>query len=184
MQGFLLVLGGLAAVFSVYVVLAYNGLVSARQRVDEGWSGIDVQLKRRSDLVPNLVETVKAYAAHESDLFDRVSRARMQAGNADPARRAASEQALGRALGGLLALSESYPDLKASRNFQDLHKALEGIEADIQHARRYFNGAVRIMNTKVQSFPSNLVARRFGFGPARFFELDAPAGGDLPKVRF
>lgn len=170
-----------------YVIVTYNGLVTARQRVNEAWSGMDVQLKRRSDLVPNLVETVKGYASHESDLLEQVTRTRAlahEARGADPDARAQTEQSLGLAVGRLLAVAENYPALRASENFQELHEALEETENGIQHARRYFNGAVRVMNVKVQSFPGNLIANRFGFAEARFFELDSPADRELPKVGF
>ena len=169
------------------VIAIYNGLVAARQRVNEAWSGIDVQLKRRSDLVPNLVETVKGYATHESDLIEQVTRTRALAGearDASPGERAESEQSFGQAIGRLLAVAENYPALRASENFQELHEALEETENGIQHARRYFNGAVRVMNVKVQSFPGNLIAERYGFTEARFFELDSPSDRELPKVGF
>ena len=169
------------------VIAIYNGLVAARQRVNEAWSGIDVQLKRRSDLVPNLVETVKGYATHESDVIEQVTRTRALAGearDAGPGERAESEQSFGQAIGRLLAVAENYPALRASENFQELQKALKETENGIQHARRYFNGAVRVMNVKVQSFPGNIIADRFGFSEARFFELDAPAERELPKVSF
>ncbi len=169
------------------VIAIYNGLVVARQRVNEAWSGIDVQLKRRSDLVPNLVETVKGYATHESDVIEQVTRTRALAGearDAGPGERAETEQSFGQAIGRLLAVAESYPALRASENFQELQQALEETENGIQHARRYFNGAVRVMNVKVQSFPGNIIADRFGFSEARFFELDAPAERELPKVSF
>lgn len=131
------------------VIAIYNGLVVARQRVNEAWSGIDVQLKRRSDLVPNLVETVKGYATHESDVIEQVTRTRALAGearDAGPGERAETEQSFGQAIGRLLAVAESYPALRASENFQELQQALEETENGIQHARRYFNGAVRVMN--------------------------------------
>lgn len=170
-----------------YAIAVYNGLVTARQRVNEAWSGIDVQLKRRTDLVPNLVETVKGYATHENDLFEQVTRARALAGDAqgaDPDNRAGPENAFGQAIGRLMAVAENYPALRASENFRELQEALDETENGIQHARRYFNGAVRVMNVKVQSFPGNLIAGRFGFTEARFFELDAPAERELPRVGF
>lgn len=175
----------IAALLGLYVVLTYNGLVALRQKVAEGFSGIDVQLKRRSSLIPNLVETVKGYMAHERQVLEQVTRSRQAADDSrDLPQRAAAEARLGAALGQLFALAEAYPDLKASRNFQDLHASLEATERDIQHARRYYNGAVRMLNIKVQSFPSNLIARQFGFAEAGFFELDAPSERDLPKVDF
>ncbi len=170
-----------------YAIAFYNGLVTARQRVNEAWSGIDVQLKRRTDLVPNLIETVKGYATHENELFEQVTRARALASgarDAEPGQRAETEQSLGQAIGRLIAVAENYPALRASENFQELHDALEETENGIQHARRYFNGAVRVMNVKVQSFPGNMIAGRYGFTEARFFELDAPSDRDLPKVGF
>ena len=148
---------------------------------------MDVQLKRRSDLVPNLVETVKGYAAHESDLFEEVTRARALAGgasNADPDTRAKTEQSFGQAIVRLMAVAENYPALRASENFQDLQEALQETENGIQHARRYFNGAVRVMNVKVQSFPGNVIANRYGFTEANFFEIDSAAERELPKVSF
>ena len=154
----------------IYAMVVFNRLVRERNMVREGWSGIDVQLKRRSDLVPNLVETVKGYATHESDLIEQVTRTRALAGkarDASPGERAESEQSFGQAIGRLLAVAENYPALRASENFQELQKALEETENGIQHARRYFNGAVRVMNVKVQSFPGNMVADRFGFSEAR-----------------
>ena len=170
-----------------YAIATYNGLVTARQRVNEAWSGIDVQLKRRTDLVPNLIETVKGYATHENELFEQVTRARALARGAqgaDPGQRAETEQSFGQAIGRLLAVAENYPALRASENFQELHEALEETENGIQHARRYFNGPVRVMNVKVQSFPGNLIAGRYGFTEARFFELDSPSDRELPKVGF
>ncbi|AUH64240.1 LemA family protein [Paracoccus zhejiangensis] len=169
----------------LYVILAYNGLVAARQRTGEAWSGIDVQLKRRSNLVPNLVEVVKGYAAHETEVLQQVTQTRARVGSdGSVGERAAAEARLGGALAGLVALAENYPDLKASQNFRDLHASLDEIERDIQHARRYYNGAVRVLNTKVQSFPSNLVAARFGFGLAEYFELDSPTERQVPGVSF
>ncbi len=176
---------GIALAVAIYGVVIYNALVALRQKVAEAWSGIDVQLKRRSNLVPNLVETVKGYASHEKDLLDQLTRVRATAaGQGDVAGRAAAEGQLGAVLSRLFAVAEAYPDLKASRNFQDLHASLDEIERDIQHARRYYNGAVRMLNVKVQSFPSNLIASRFGFGEATFFELETPAERDVPKVSF
>ncbi|SEH58474.1 LemA family protein [Paracoccus alkenifer] len=176
---------GIALAAAIYGVVIYNALVALRQKVAEAWSGIDVQLKRRSNLVPNLVETVRGYASHEKELLDRLTRTRASAAEpGDVAGRAAAEGQLGAALTRLFAVAEAYPDLKASRNFQDLHASLDEIERDIQHARRYYNGAVRMLNVKVQSFPSNLIAGRFGFHEAAFFELESPAERDVPKVSF
>jgi LemA protein len=173
--------------FAGYAVTVYNALVKARQMVKEAWSGIDVQLKRRADLIPNLVETVKGYASHEKDTLERVTemRARAQAVPADDiAGRAAAEGLLSQALGRLLAIAESYPDLKASQNFLELQRSLETTEGEIQMARRYYNGAVRQLNTKVESFPSNLVAGQFGFTQADYFELENPDDRKRPDVKF
>jgi LemA protein len=170
-----------------YVIGAYNGLVRARQMVQEAWSGIDVQLKRRADLIPNLVETVKGYASHEKEALERVTETRARAQNVptgDIQGRAAAEGMLSQALGRLLAVAEAYPDLKASQNFAELQRALETTERDIQMARRYYNGSVRELNTKVESFPSNLVAGQFGFAKADYFELEDPSDRQLPEVKF
>ncbi|RJL01221.1 LemA family protein [Paracoccus siganidrum] len=173
--------GGLA----LYAVAVYNRLVGLRQRTREAWSGIDVQLKRRSNLIPNLVETVRGYVTHEKDLLDQITRSRAAASGSDSvAERAAVEGQLGAVLGRLFAVAEAYPDLKASRNFQDLHASLDGIERDIQHVRRYYNGAVRMLNIAVQSFPSNLIAGLFGFRQADYFELDDPSERAVPQVAF
>lgn len=172
---------------SAYAVTVYNALVRARQMVQEAWSGIDVQLKRRADLIPNLVETVKGYATHEKDALERVTEMRARAQNVpagDIQGRAAAEGLLSQALGRLLAVAEAYPDLKASQNFTELQRSLETTEGEIQMSRRYYNGAVRQLNTKVESFPSNLVATQFGFSLADYFELENPDDRKLPNVKF
>ncbi len=170
-----------------WAITIYNGLVRQRQMVREGWSGIDVQLKRRSDLVPNLVETVKGYATHERGTLEQVIELRNAAGavpSGDVEGRARAESALSAALGRLFALAEAYPDLKASANFAELQGALERIEHDIQMARRYYNGAVRDLNTSVEQFPNNLVAGRFGFHQEPFFEIEDPGDRQVPKIAF
>jgi LemA protein len=176
----------LAAAVVVYAAVLFNRLVRARQMANEGWSGIDVQLKRRADLVPNLVDTVKGYAAHERGLFQEITELRNQA-NAlprdDVEGRARAEGALSMALGRLFALVENYPDLKASANFLELQQELSRLETDIQMARRYYNGAVRNLNILVESVPSNLVARLFGFGQRAFFELADAAERAAPRVQ-
>lgn len=187
MQTVFIVLAALIVIVVGYVILTYNGLVRLRQMVREAWSGIDVQLKRRADLIPNLVETVKAYAGHERETLAAVTemRTRAQAVPADNiAGRAAAEGMLGQALGRLMAVAEAYPDLKANENFRELQTALAAIEGEIQMARRYYNGSTRDLNVKVESFPSNLVAGQFGFSQAEFFELEDPADRALPKVAF
>ncbi|MCM2394923.1 LemA family protein [Rhizobium sp. S95] len=176
----------LAAV-ALYVVYVYNGLVKSRQMTEEAWSGIDVQLKRRADLIPNLIETVKGYAAHEKGTLEEVVELRNRAQavpSGDVAGRAQAEGLLGQALGRVIALAEAYPDLKANQNFLELQKSLEIIEGEIQMSRRYYNGAARDLNVKVDSFPSNLVARNFGFGKAGYFEIANEADRAVPSVKF
>jgi len=171
---------------ALYAILLFNRLVSTRQMANEAWSGIDVQLKRRSDLVPNLVETVKGYASHERQLFEEVTKLRNAARalpDSDVAGRAQAEGALSAMLGRLFALAENYPDLKASANFLDLQQELSRLENEIQMARRYYNGAVRNLNTMVESVPSNIVARLFGFGQRPYFELADSSEGAVPRVQ-
>ncbi len=172
------------ALIVLWAILTYNGLVARRAMVAEGWSGIDAQLKRRADLIPNLVETVKGYAAHERTTFDELARLRSAGGSQDPAQRAAAETAITAAIGKVMAVAEAYPDLKASANFQSLQKDLADIEDQIQLARRYYNGAVRNLNVSVQQFPSNLIANSTGFTAAQFFQLDNAADRNAPKVSF
>lgn len=181
----MLVALALAAAVVVWIVVIYNGLVRMRNMVEEAWSGIDVQLKRRTDLIPNLVSTVKGYAAHERETLEEVIRMRNQAQSAQGVAETAQAQGLlGQALGRLFALAESYPDLKANANFSQLQATLGEIEDEIQLARRYYNGSVRNLNVAVESFPSNLVARRFGFSKAEFFELESAAERAVPTVSF
>ena len=169
-----------------YGITLYNRLVRSRQMAAEGWSGIDVQLKRRADLVPNLVETVRGYAGHERATLQEVTELRNQAQAVPPddiAGRARVEGLLSGAIGRLLAVVENYPDLKASQNFLQLQASLAGIEDEIQMARRYYNGATRELNVMVESFPSNLVASTFGFAKGTFFETD-DASRAVPEVSF
>lgn len=175
----------IAAAAGIYAIAIYNRLVRTRQMANEAWSGIDVQLKRRSDLVPNLVETVKGYAAHERAVLEEVTELRGAARalpSDDVARRAQAEGALSAALGRLFALAENYPDLKASGNFLELQQQLSDLENEIQMARRYYNGAVRNLNVLVQSFPSNLIAGTFGFGQRDYFELSDATDRAVPEV--
>ncbi len=184
MTGFLVLLALVAGVL-LWAVLLYNGLVRMRNMVEEAWSGIDVQLKRRTDLIPNLVATVKGYAAHEKGTLEEVIRLRGLAQNAHGVGETAQAQGLlGAALGKLFALAENYPDLKANANFAQLQASLGEIEEQIQLARRYYNGAVRNLNIAVESFPSNLIAGRFGFVKAEFFELENTAERAVPSVSF
>jgi LemA protein len=174
-------------VVAFYAILLYNGLVKARQVKEEAWSGIDVQLKRRADLIPNLIETVKGYAKHERETLEQVVELRNKA-QAVPAGdvegRAAVEGMLGQALGRLMAIAEAYPDLKASQNFIELQQSLQTIEDEIQMSRRYYNGAARDLNVKVESFPSNLLAGAFSFAKAPYFEIENAADRAVPTVKF
>lgn len=177
----------LAAAIALYAIVIFNRLVRLRQMVNEAWSGIDVQLKRRSDLVPNLVEAVKGYAAHERSVLEEVTALRGAARAVpadDVAGRAKAEGALSAGLGKLFALAEAYPDLKASGNFLELQKQLSALEDDLQMARRYYNGTVRNLNVMVQSFPSSMIARTCGFGTREFFELAEPGERSAPQVQF
>jgi len=169
----------------IYAVVIFNSLVRSRQMANEAWSGIDVQLKRRGELVPNLVESVKGYAAHERELLQRVTELRNAAQalpDADVERRAEVEGALSVAVRRIMALAEAYPDLKASTNFLKPQRELSRLEDEIQMARRYYNGATRNLNTLIQSFPSNLVAGTFRFEQRKFFELSDAREGAVPSV--
>ena len=176
---------GLIALLVFWVIAIYNKLVKNRQLVEEGWSGIDVQLKRRHDLIPNLVETVKGYAKHEEGVLTKVVELRNSATKAQSAgEKAPIENALTQTLRQLFALAEAYPDLKANQNFQDLQKQIAMIEEQLQLARRYYNGTARDNNIIVQSFPSNIIAKTFGFGQAEYFEIELDAERGTPKVQF
>lgn len=178
---------GILLAIAAYAVVIYNGLVKARQMVREAWSGIDVQLKRRADLIPNLLETVKGYASHEKDTLAEVTEMRTRAQGVpagDVAGRAAAEGMLSQALGKLFAVAEAYPDLKANENFRDLQQSLDKMETEIQMARRYYNGAARDLNVQVESFPSNLVANTFKFEQADYFEIENDADRAVPEVDF
>ena len=164
-------------------VLAYNRLVTLRNMVKEGWSGIDVQLMRRAALIPNLVETVAGYMAHERKLLAEIAELRSRSLRTEKVgEKGEIESALSRSLGSLLAVAEGYPDLKASRNFLELQKELTAIEDQIQMARRYYNGTVRNLNIAVESFPGNIVAKLFSFVQAEFFALDDDADRQVPQV--
>lgn len=175
----------IAGVVFLWGVVAYNGLVTLKNRADEAWSDIDVQLKRRYDLIPNLVNTVKGYAAHESGVLERVTEARtkaMEAGTAGT--KAEAENMLSSTLKSLFAVAENYPDLKANTNFLELQRELSDTENKIQSARRFYNANVRDLNTKIESFPSNLVANTFNFGKREFFELEEEAAKAPVAVSF
>ncbi len=170
---------------ALYAAVIYNRLVRQRNLAREGWSGIDVQLKRRTDLVPNLVDTVKAYAAHERGLFEQVAATRASSiAAATVAGQASAERALQAALGRLLAIAEAYPGLRADQNFLKLQDQLAEIEDQLQMARRYYNGTVRNLNISIQSFPDALVARPLGFREQPFFEIDDRADAAAPSVAF
>ncbi len=182
------VLIGLGLAVGLYVIVTYNGLVSLKTGVSEAWSDIEVQMKRRYNLIPNLIETVKGYMSHERETLESVTRARGEAlaNQGSPDAQARSENMLAGALKSLFALAENYPDLKANQGFLDLQDDLAEVEDKIQAARRYFNGSVRDLNVKIEQFPSNLVAQGFDFVQAAFFELDeADAAARQPvKVQF
>ncbi len=160
----------------LYVVFLYNSLVRKRQLVKEAWSGVEVQLKRRADLIPSLVEVVKGYAKHEKEVFDRIAEARARSlGAGSVAERGRAEGDLTKALKSVIALSERYPELKANKNFLQLQRALAEVEDDLQLARRYYNATVREYNTSIETFPTVLFARTFGFTPEEYFDLDVEA---------
>lgn len=175
------------AVIVLWAIFAYNGFVRMVQRAKEAWADIDVQLKRRYDLIPNLVETVKGYATHEAGVFDNVTKARAAAMGATGAEaKGQAENMLSGALKSLFAVSEAYPDLKANQNFLDLQHQLADTEDKIQAARRFYNGNVRDLTTAMQSFPGNIIASSFNFQPMEYFQLDAAdqAAREPVKVSF
>ncbi len=175
----------IAGVVFLWGVVAYNGLVTFKNRADEAWSDIDVQLKRRYDLIPNLVNTVKGYATHESGVLERVTAARTAAMDAGTAgTKAEAENMLSSTLKSLFAVSENYPDLKANTNFLELQKELSDTENKIQSSRRFYNANVRDLNTKIETFPTNLVANAFNFGKREFFELEEEAAKAPVAVQF
>lgn len=175
---------GVLVVIAFMLAGMYNGLVQLRVRCDSAWSDIDVQLKRRHDLIPNLVETVKGYAAHEKGTFENIAKFRSMAMQAtSPADKAAAENQLTGALKSLFAVAENYPELKASEEFTQLQGTLSQTEDTIQSARRYYNAVVRDLNTKIQSFPTNILAGMFGFQQRQFFEAPA-ADREVVAVKF
>lgn len=181
----ILVILALAVIFLFYGVSIYNKLVKLRTLVEEAWSGINVQLKKRHDLIPNLVETVKGYATHESETFSQVTQARANAVNAkDLKSQELAENNLNRALMNLLAVAEQYPNLKANENFMQLQDQLSVIESDIEKSRRYYNGSVREKNIVIDTFPSNIIAGMFNFTKSPFFELENEQEKAVPKVKF
>ncbi len=172
-------------ILAVLIILAYNGLVKLRLRSDESWSDIDVQLKRRHDLIPNLVETVKGYAAHEKGTFENIAKWRSAAMSATtPEDRGQAENQLTGALRQLFAVAENYPQLRASEQFTSLQAALQEVEGTIQNARRYYNAVVRDYDAKLQTFPTNMVAGVFGFQAKQFFQVDEPSDRENVAVKF
>jgi LemA protein len=183
MSGYIILAALGALIF--WFVAVFNRLVRGRNLVQEGWSGIDVQLKRRSDLIPNLIETVKGYMGHERGVLEKVTELRAASLQAvRPAEKGRVEGMLGQALAQLFAVAENYPQLMASQNFIELQKTLADIEEQVQLARRYYNGTARNLNILTQSFPSNLVAGLFRFSGAEYFELEDAAERAVPQVRF
>ena len=179
-----IVLIAVAVLLLLWVVVTYNGLVRLRNRIQNAWAQIDVQLRRRYDLIPNLVETVKGYAAHEKGTFEAVTEARANAINAQgPVEQARAENMISGALKSLFAVSEAYPDLKANQNFLALQEELSGTEGRISYARQYYNDAVLRLNTKIQTFPTNILAGMFGFKEHEYFEADDTSRGPV-SVQF
>lgn len=173
------------ALIILYIIYAYNQLIKLQNLTKEGWSGIDVQLKQRANLIPNLVESVKGYMGHERGVLEKVTELRSQcltSGSVEE--RAQNENMLTNALRQLFAVAENYPDLKASQNFMELQKTLTDIENQIQLARRYYNGTARDFNILIQSFPSNLIANSFHFTPVAFFEIEDVKEREVPTVKF
>ena len=180
-----LIILAVIVILILFLVGVYNGMVRGRNRVDEAWSGIDVQLKRRHDLIPNLVESVKGYAAHEAGVFEAVTQARANAMSAQgPAQSAVAEGQLSQALGRLFAVAEAYPQLRATENFQQLQAELANTEDQIAGARRIYNGNVQSYNTRIQTFPGAVFASTFGFTKREFFEIETPGDREAPVVSF
>jgi LemA protein len=185
-QTTLLVIAGLSIVVGLYLWSTYNGLVALNVRVDEAWSDITIQLKRRADLIPNLIEAVKGYASHEKAVFENVTKARAATVSADgPAEAAQAEGMMQTALKSIFAVAEAYPQLQASANFLQLQSELVDTEDKIQAARRFYNGGIREFNTKIKVFPNNMWAKNLGFGERAFFDVaDAASIQEPPRVQF
>ncbi|OPL12046.1 MAG: hypothetical protein AVO34_02215 [Firmicutes bacterium ML8_F2] len=185
MGRFLWILIGVTAILIFWLIAVYNSLIKLRNRTDEAWSDIDIQLKRRYNLIPNLVETVKGYAKHERELFEKVTQARTAAMGAQTVEEhGKAENMLSGALKSLFAVAENYPDLKANQNFLELQRELSDTENKIQAARRFYNGNVRDFNIKTETFPNNLIAGMFGFNKKDFFEVEEEAAREPIKVEF
>jgi LemA protein len=180
-----LIVVGVLLLLGLIFILIRNSIIGSRNRVDEAWSGIDVQLKRRHDLVPNLVETVRGYAQHERETFEKVTQARAAAMQAQgPAEAGQAEGLLSQALGGLRVVAEQYPELRATENFQQLSRNLSELEDEIQASRRIYNSNVQAYNTKIQIFPNSVVASSGGFTAREFFEIEDAAEREAPSVSF
>lgn len=176
---------GLLIILGFYIIFIFNNLVRLKNMAREGWSGIDVQLKRRANLIPNLVEAVKSYMTHEKALLSRVTELRSRSmKSGDPVEKGRLEGDITRALANIMAVAENYPDLKANENFLELQDQLSQVEGEIRLARRYYNGTVRDLNIKIESFPSNIVAGVFKFSSMAFFEIDDPADRAVPQLDF
>ncbi len=181
--GFILLI--VVGVVVLFVIASYNGLVTLKNRAEEAWSDIDVQLKRRYDLIPNLVSAVKGYASHETGVFEKVTEARAKAMNATgAAEKGGAENMLTDALKSVFAVAEAYPDLKANTNFLELQQELSDTENKIQASRRFYNGTVMELNTKIETFPSNIIAGMFNFVKREFFELTDEAAKEPVVVQF
>jgi LemA protein len=178
----------IVVILALFLITTYNRLITLRQRVKEAWSDIDIQLKRRHDLIPNLIETVKGYAAHERGTFDEVTKARADAvaagASGSPQQMAQAENVLTGALRSLFAVAENYPQLQAVQEFKDLSENLTATEDKIAFARRFYNGNVRDFNTALQTFPTNILAGTFGFKPEQYFELADQTDREVPQVKF
>lgn len=175
----------IGAALVLWFVAIYNKLIKLRNMKEEGWSGIDVQLKRRSNLIPNLLESVKGYMGHERSVLEKVTELRTKSMNANSVdAKIAAESALTRSLGKLFAVAENYPDLKANQNFIDLQQQLSELEDEIQMARRYYNGTVRNLNVGIETFPNSIVAGMFNFEQGEFFEIEDDEDRAVPKVDF
>ncbi|MFB2581564.1 LemA family protein [Herbiconiux sp. P15] len=181
-----LIVVALVVIIGIYLWATYNSLVSLKVRVDEAWSDITVQLKRRADLLPNLIESVKGYAAHEKAVFENVTKARAETlGAQGPAEASVAENHMQNALKSIFAVAEAYPQLQASQNFLQLQAEIVDTEDKVQASRRFYNGGVRELNTKIQQFPNNVFARRLGFTEREFFEVsDVAAIAEPPRVQF
>lgn len=181
----LIIVVAVIVLIALWFILTYNGLIRLRNRTDEAWSDIDVQLKRRYDLIPNLIASVKGYAAHEKETFQKVTEARTMAmGAKTPEEHGKAENMLTATLKSLFAVAENYPDLKANQNFLQLQDELSDTENKIQASRRFYNGNVRDFNTKLQVFPTNMIGKTLGFKVYEFFEIENEGEREVPKVKF